>query len=156
MPVPDGFVPLPARGNFESTIGPFYLRDEADTRVFGFRTGTQHCHPGGVVHGGLLMTVMDDILSLTILHAFDRQTPIATVSLNCDFLTAVQPGDWIEGSGEIIRKTRSLVFVRGRLATGGRTVLTASGVWAILGRAGRAARDRRRGAQIPRPGPRRD
>lgn len=134
-PVPHGFVALPIRGNFETIIGPFYVRDESGTRSFGFRTGTQHCHPGGVVHGGLLMTVMDDILSLTILHALDRQTPIATASLNCDFLSAVQPGEWIEGNGEIVRKARSLVFVRGRLASGARTVLTASGVWAILSRA---------------------
>ncbi len=41
---------------------------------------------------------------------------------------------------EIVRKTRSLVFIRGQLTVGARVVLAADGIWKILSpRGGRAS-----------------
>ena len=46
--------------------------------------------------------------------------------------TPANPGEFVEARTEIVRRTRSVVFVRGRLGVGGRQVLAASGIWKVL------------------------
>jgi len=47
-----------------------------------------------------------------------------TVSLNSDFMAAAQLGDWVTGSGEVVRRTGSMTFVRGQLAVEDAAVLS--------------------------------
>ena len=42
-------------------------------------------------------------------------------------------GDRIRGTAKITRKTRSIVFISGELAVEGKTIMTATGLWKILG-----------------------
>jgi acyl-coenzyme A thioesterase PaaI-like protein len=51
-----------------------------------------------------------------------------TVSLNSEFITSARKGDIIEARGELLRRTRSLSFVRGQVTCGERTLLAASAV----------------------------
>jgi acyl-coenzyme A thioesterase PaaI-like protein len=46
---------------------------------------------------------------------------------------AVHVGDFVEMDCEVVRKTRSVVFMRGTLTVGGRIVATADGIWKLLG-----------------------
>ena len=47
-----------------------------------------------------------------------------TVSLNSDFMAAAQLGDWVTDSGEVVRRTGSMTFVRGQLAVEDAAVLS--------------------------------
>ena len=49
-------------------------------------------------------------------------------------LTEREIGDFIEIQPEVIRKTQTLVFLRGMLMVGDRVVSSANGVWKILDR----------------------
>jgi acyl-coenzyme A thioesterase PaaI-like protein len=49
------------------------------------------------------------------------------------FVGAVKPGEFLECDAEVVRITRSLVFIRGIVRVGDRQVLAADGVWKILG-----------------------
>jgi acyl-coenzyme A thioesterase PaaI-like protein len=57
----------------------------------------------------------------------------ATVSLNCDFVAGARADEVIEGTATITRRTRSLIFVSGELSVVERPVLTATGIWKIIG-----------------------
>src|SRR5688572_15189918 len=108
--VPPGFQARAATGGYHQLIGPFYLSDDPVVgRRYGFRVDGRHTNPAGRVHGGLLMTLMDMVLTTTIIEAIGGPW-LATVSLNCDFVAAVQPGDWVEGRGELTKRTTSLAF----------------------------------------------
>jgi acyl-coenzyme A thioesterase PaaI-like protein len=50
-----------------------------------------------------------------------------TVSFACEFLDAAREGELVEGRGEITRAGGSLIFVRGTLKSGERTLFTYSG-----------------------------
>jgi acyl-coenzyme A thioesterase PaaI-like protein len=54
------------------------------------------------------------------------------VQLNIQYVGALKLGEFAEIRSEIIRATRSLVFVRGVMAVDGRVVATGEGVWKIL------------------------
>lgn len=132
-PIPEGFEPCPSAGNYTALVGPPYQKRGADGNlVFGLLIDDRHLNARGVVHGGLLMTFMDQLLARSIHDRLDVGAT-ATVQLDNQFLSGVRPGEWVDGRATIGRATRSLVFVTGRLAVGDRPVLTSSGVWKILG-----------------------
>lgn len=131
--VPPGFVICRiADGRFAESVGPLYLREGEPAR-FGFLAEPRHGNVRESVHGGMLMTLADQVLGLTVMQAVGLETPVVTVSLHCDFVSAASPGEWIEGEATITRMTRSLIFVRGSLSHGQRVVLSAAGVWKKVG-----------------------
>lgn len=131
--MPPGFEEVRGKGAFTSMIGPTYARPETDgPPTFGVAIEAKHLNRRGVVHGGMLMSFMDHLLGHTV-HVTVGDRSAATVQLDNQFLGGVHEGDWLEGRGEVVRRTRSLVFVTGRLAVDGQPVLLSSGVWKILG-----------------------
>jgi acyl-coenzyme A thioesterase PaaI-like protein len=109
-----------------------------------FQLEPHHMGPDGVSSRGLLMALMDTMLwAVTLETLYGSLTPptgqgATTVSLNADFLGTATAGEIVYGVGEITRRTRSIVFISGRLFTRNpdgseRGLLSALGVWKILG-----------------------
>ncbi len=130
--IPEGYRPEPENNAFAALVGPIYRKTEDGGVWFLFDAEDKHRNPRGVVHGGMLMTFMDNLLARTIVHAIG-DVGKATMSLSCDFVGPARPGQRIEGRGEVTRVTRSVVFARGSIAADGATVVTGSGVWKLLG-----------------------
>lgn len=128
--MPDDFAPCTVGdGDFGRSNGQLYW-SQARGR-FAFRVSDRHRNENGVIHGGMLMTLADQVLGLTVVQALGNK-PAATVSLNCDFVSGALSGDLIEGEARVTRITKSLVFVQGSLHCGDRLLLTASGLWKPL------------------------
>lgn len=129
--VPDGYEVAEDQA-FNSHVGPFFLRTQ-DEGVHGlFPVRAYHLNRGGVVHGGMLMTFADMIMGRAAHDAIpDRRC--ATVSLNCDFVASAKLDDWVRGTARVVRRTRAILFVTGELHTDERPILTASGLWKVLG-----------------------
>lgn len=128
--MPADFAPCTmSDGEFGRAQGTLYWSE--DGKRFAFRVDGRHCNDNGVIHGGLLMTLADQVLGLTVVRAIGNK-PAATVSLNCDFIAGAMPGDLIEGAAEVTRITRSIVFVQGALFRGDQRLLSASGLWKPL------------------------
>lgn len=140
--IPDDFVPCPVfDGMFANLVGPLFVRRDDGGLTFGFQAQPRHGNERGAVHGGMLMTLADQVLGLTVLDAIGN-LPAATISLNNDFVAGASTEDWIEGRAEVTRKTKSIVFVRGTLANRHGIVLNASGLWKVLGAAKVAGEER--------------
>ena len=129
--IPEGFVEVVMDNPFLDLVGPIYSNAEEGRIEIGLVTDDRHKNPGGVVHGGLLMTLMDNLMGATVFEVI-KPRYAATVSLNCDFLSVTNPGEWISGTGQVTRHTRSMVFVRGELRADDRPVLSASGIFKIV------------------------
>ena len=54
------------------------------------------------------------------------------MQLNVHYVGAVQLGEFAYVRSELVKVTRSLVFLRGTMTVGDRIVATADGVWKIL------------------------
>jgi uncharacterized protein (TIGR00369 family) len=127
---PEGYVPCPLPvGDFGDSLGALFMRPDGSGFACRMRPG--HRNPRGAVHGGVLLSLADQVLGLTVYQAIG-QTLSATVNLNCDFVEAAFPGDLIEGEARVTRVTGSVVFVTGMLRRGERVILTASGIWKRL------------------------
>lgn len=136
-PIPEGFRPHRSGGGFGTQVGPFYLNDSAETFRIGLRVEDRHINPNGVVHGGVYMTMADHAGSMAIYRSLSEKTSFATISLNCDFLGPATEGDWIEASGEVVRKTRTLAFANARIELAGQAIVRANGIWKLSSRSGR-------------------
>lgn len=115
-------------GGLSERLGPLYSKRFEGRLRFAFHCEEGHTNAMGGVHGGLLMTLADQVLGLTVQDVLGHNR-VATVSLNCDFVRGLRPGCWVEGEARVTRVTRDLVFVEGTIDHGGATVLTASGLW---------------------------
>jgi len=117
--------------DFPHFVGPVLDRLEDGRRIFAFQADGRHANDRGVVHGGMLVTFADQAFGELVLDSVGRKL-CATIQLNTQFIAAVQIGDFVEGRGEIVRSTRSLVFLRGMLTVGDRTVAAVDGIWKVL------------------------
>ena len=129
-PAADGWEPVDDTG-FLGLVGPTWRRLRDDRLEFAFRAEPKHANLRNVVQGGMLMTFADRALGRNSWRAAGEK-PVATVEFNMQFVTAGKIGEVFEIRPEIVRKTSSLVFIRGDVVCGTRTVATATGIWKIL------------------------
>ena len=115
-----------SRDSFETHNGPFYHRIEYDGRIrCAFRVEDKHLNGMRNVHGGAFMAFAD--YCLFAMAAPVLQGPGVTVSFACEFLDAAREGELVEGTGEIMRAGGSMIFLRGVLKSGERSLFTFSG-----------------------------
>ncbi|MCK8783946.1 PaaI family thioesterase [Roseomonas sp. NAR14] len=129
-----GWVPSHEPGLSDTLGGPLWSRpDEGLTDglpCFGFRTAPHHANGHGMVHGGVLLTVIDHSLGMFVRAATGGQGGV-TMQLDTQFVGAVTPGAFVVLHGRLVRAARSVVFVQGRLLAGTQEAASASGIWKL-------------------------
>ena len=80
----------------------------------------------------MLMTFADHAIGAVAWEASARRKCV-TMQLDVQFLSAAVPGDFIQCQGEVVRAARSVIFMRGMLTVGTRDVLSATGIWKVVG-----------------------
>lgn len=108
----------------------------------------KHLNLGGIVHGGVLASLLDMALGIAVVSTLDRGDDpandtgasdsdvgpdewCATQSLNTEFLRPASEGTLV-AEGHVERRGRTAAFPVGRITDEeGRVVARATGVWAI-------------------------
>ncbi len=113
--------------------GGFQFRQVSDLE-YEYRATIQdfHLNNNGITHGGFIMTLMDSGLGTSVYRSLGGDKKIATISLDVKFVAPSHKGDILVGSARIIKKTRSMVFVRGELQVEDHVIATGDGIWKIL------------------------
>ena len=125
--LPAGYRPFAYEDPFEDHVGPLGYKVVDGAISFAFQADRRHANTSGTLHGGMLMTFAD--YALCLIAVWDQPgEKCVTVSCNSQFVAAGKPGELIEASGEVVRRTGSLAFVRGQIFTGTRVLLTCSAI----------------------------
>lgn len=112
---------------FETHIGPLCFKIETDGRVrSAFQPQRHHLNGGGAIHGGALMSFADFSL-FAIAHNALQGARAVTLTCNSEFISAGDLNGIVEGHGEVVRDTRSVIFVRGLITQASRPLLAFSG-----------------------------
>ncbi len=72
-----------------------------------------HTNPNGVMHGGVITTMMDSALGAALMAQRGeeaRRSPHATVEMNASFLAGARPGDEIVVEGRVLRLGKTIAF----------------------------------------------
>jgi uncharacterized protein (TIGR00369 family) len=129
--VPEGFLPRPLNGGFLRATGPIYVKRGDGRSIFGLLVEEQHCNGKEMCHGGMLATLADVVLGIGGMEQAGVSGFFITVSLTNDFLAPAPLGAWIEARVELLRATRTTMFVQGIFTVEGEPVLRSSGVFRL-------------------------
>lgn len=80
----------------------------------GLTVEERHTNPHGVMHGGVITSLMDEALGDVIASVRDGEetwrAPHATVDMNVSFLSNARAGDEITVEGAVLKLGRSVAF----------------------------------------------
>ena len=114
-------------GRFQSILGELLFRADAEGVVHcRLPTERKHSNGMGYLHGGFIMSFID-MAMFTIIYAQLETSSAVTLSCATDFLSAGIVGKPIEASGEILKETGKMLFVRGLVTQDGGNVASFTG-----------------------------
>jgi len=128
-----GFIETRLIDPFEIYVGPVFESGAKGARCFALRIDERHVNMRGVIHGGMLMTFADLALGQAVWDVTGNAACV-TLGMQTQFLKPARAGEIVEVLPELVRKTRSLVFMRGDFKVGEETIFTAASIWKLLGR----------------------
>src|SRR3989304_7451007 len=74
----------------------------------------RHTNPNGVMHGGVVATVMDSAAAIALGRLrgerVRRDNPHATVEMNVSLISAARPGDELVIEGHVLKLGRTVAF----------------------------------------------
>ncbi len=118
---------------FETLTGPFYMKPLAEGGyICAFMPEERHCNGMGNIHGGCLMTFADFAL-FAHCHDYMNEQPCVTMQFESQFVGGAKAGVLIESQGEIVRATRTMLFIRGVLSQSDKPVLAYSAILKRIG-----------------------
>jgi acyl-CoA thioesterase len=117
--------------SFLGHVGGIGRRLTANGLETGLRMEPRHLNPNGTAHGGVLMTLLDVTLGMTVEAYLNNQSdrhPI-TVQLNCNMIAAAPEGALVIGQAQVDGSSRTMTWASGRLVADGRTLMTGTAVF---------------------------
>ena len=99
---------------FEDHVGPFYYKIENGKPIAAFEYKDYHTNSIGSLHGGMIMSFTDYALFI-IGHKHTSVSNYVTISCSTDFLKASFKKGLVFSSGDIVKVTNSLLFLKGKI-----------------------------------------
>lgn len=129
----DGWKLIEADG-FTGHVGPFWMLDNDGEKTLGLLIEQRHANIHmGTLHGGVVMTFADIALGSGVAAVLrEQRLNCATLSLQTQFVSVARMGDFITCTPEIVRQSRQIIFVRGLIKAGEKTIASVEGLWKVL------------------------
>lgn len=122
--------PLKAGGLMDK-IGPVIsARDEEGGFVYALETTTDHSNALGLVHGGVITSLLDQAIALVAWNAADR-APCVTVQLDTRFVSAAKPGVRLDARATVRETSGAMMFLDAEVLEGARVIALATAVMKI-------------------------
>jgi uncharacterized protein (TIGR00369 family) len=135
LSIPEGFEEMDPYGPFHIACGPMYFLARGDLTVVGLGVLEKHRNKGQIMHGGMLMMLVDTAMTKACGRLRREDEFFVTSNLTTELMAAVRPGDWIEAEVEVLRRGRKVMFLDCRVrrdGPGGQLVAHASGTFQVV------------------------
>lgn len=111
---PAGFEPHDRKSPLTSPWEPIYRRAQGDSIVLGLEIREAHTNSRGLVHGGLVAALLDNVMGLACSKALLAESPeatgLVTVSLGIEYLGMAKLGQWLTFEPHFVKTGRTLCF----------------------------------------------
>ena len=119
------------KGFMKHLGGLSFRKIDDDNYEFSGKIQDVHLNTGGIAHGGYLATIADAGMG-TAAHMIASGKRCVTINLEIKFLSAGKLGDDLTGKVQILKKTKTLIFINCIISNSKGIVSSASGTWKIL------------------------
>ncbi|SCY90285.1 PaaI family thioesterase [Paracoccus tibetensis] len=134
----DAWKPVAAPG-FMEVVGPLLKsRQPNESNTYGLLTDQRHANAIGIVHGGVITTLLDQAIAIVAWNAADRQ-PTVTVQMDASFLGAAKVGDFLTVRAQVRHATRSLMFLDAEVFSGDAAIARATAIMKVAKMTGTSA-----------------
>jgi uncharacterized protein (TIGR00369 family) len=108
---------------------------------YSLKLEEKHTNPNGVMHGGVLTSMMDEAAGHAIVTVRGIEimatAPHATVEMNVSFISGARPGDEIVVESRVLKVGRSVAFAEAEARRRGNNDLIAKGRFTFVIQAAR-------------------
>ena len=112
--------------------GGLYFREISENE-YEFKATIKefHLNKREITHGGFICSLIDSGAG-TAVYRTTGQKSCVTVSLDIKFIAPSRIGDDLIGNVQILKKTKSMVFVNCNLKKNDQLIASATGVWKVI------------------------
>ena len=112
--------------------GGLYFREISENE-YEFKATIKefHLNKREITHGGFICSLIDSGAG-TAVYRTTGQKSCVTVSLDIKFIAPSRIGDDLIGNVQILKKTRSMVFLNCNLKKNDQLIASATGVWKVI------------------------
>jgi len=112
---------------FNALLGVTYIGMQDTGYWIEIEAGDEHVHDLGLVHGGVILSLLDIAMSRAVRHGLEAHIYMPTIEINASFLRPINRGV-VRTCGTVKRMSKSLARVEGE-------VFDAQGRGCAIGRA---------------------
>ena len=98
---------------------------------FNIKVEEKFLNTGKIAHGGFIATIADTGMG-NAAHIAAGNKRSVTVNLDIKYISAGKLGDNLIGKVEVLKRTKTLVFINCKILNSNGIIATASGTWKIL------------------------
>lgn len=135
--IPEGSVHVKARSAFGQQLGfVHYFNERLEKQqlyYLGLQLQEKHGGAPGRGHGGVTMTVLDEVMGRAASRCLGKLC--FTASMTTHFCAGSKVGDFLLATAKIDRRGKNLVFVSAELHANEKLIATATGTWINSGQA---------------------
>ena len=112
--------------------GGLYFREISENE-YEFKATIKefHLNKREITHGGFICSLIDAGAG-TAVYRTTGQKSCVTVSLDIKFIAPSRIGNELIGNVQILKRTKSMVFVNCNLKNEGQLIASATGVWKVI------------------------
>ena len=126
---------------FLNELGFDLVRMEDGQSEITVKLQPQHVNSWQVMHGGIIMTLLDASMSRAARSLVEGVTSAATVEMKTSFFQpGGKAGSTMQGTGRVLHKSTTLYYCEGEVRNGERLVAKAMGTFKVFKRSDIACR----------------
>ncbi|HET8939066.1 MAG TPA: PaaI family thioesterase [Polyangiales bacterium] len=129
--IPEGFERNDRTSPLTDPWEPIWRRYCTESVQLGLRVAEAHCNGRGFAHGGLIASLADNAMGLT-LGFISRLPGLVTVHLSVDYVRSVQRGQWLQVEPRVVRLGKSLGFVDALITADAEIAARANAVFRVV------------------------
>jgi uncharacterized protein (TIGR00369 family) len=130
--LPDDFKPHFRKSAVTDPWEPLYSRRRAEGIDLAFEVAAGHCNSRGSLHGGVLATLCDNAMGLSLAVILDNpKAYLVTVNLAVDYPGSARVGEQVLIVPNVIRAGNHLGFCAALVTSGTRSIARANATFSI-------------------------
>ncbi len=137
--IPDGFTQHFRNSSVTDPWRPIYSRVGPDCVEIGVMLRPVHCNSRGFVHGGVIATLADNAMGLSLVQAAgqdpragSKNISAITVNLTIDYLATANVGQWLQVTPRVQKVGRTMGFTDAAVVADEKTVARAIATFTLV------------------------